>query len=88
MTNANLKQIGDLTFHPDKPTEYSYTDLHAWVIWQFPRSEEITLPGAVHPPIARYGWLPARLQPYLGRVSIHAHHPQSYDSPEAAAAAI
>ena len=88
MTSETQQQIGDLPFYSDKPTEYNYSDLYAWVIWQFPRSGGTSLPGAVHPPIARYGWIPARLQPRLGRVIIHAHHAQCYDSPEAAAAAL
>jgi hypothetical protein len=82
------RQIGHLQFHLDQPTEYSFAELHTWVIWQFPRTDGQGMLGAVHPPIAQHGWLPALVHPYKERVIIHAHHPQTYPTPEAAADAL
>ena len=88
MTKSSKKQIGQLHFHLDQPTEVMFSELTAWVIWQFPHSQHSTLPGAVHPPIASHGWLPAHVLPHQQRVIVHAHLGQTYLTPEAAAAAI
>lgn len=88
MTKATQKQIGQLQFHPDQPTQYSFADLHNWVIWQFPRANGQGLCGAVHPPIAGYGWLPALIHPVRQNAIIYGHSLQTYPTPEAAADAL
>lgn len=88
MTTDNKKQIGHLYFYLDKPTELTFFELQSWVLWQFPHKSGTTLTGAVHPPLAEYGWLPAYIWPQQKRVIVHAHHDRTYPSPEAAAAAL
>ncbi len=85
MTTNHKKQIDQLYFHLDQPTELTFVELHNWVIWQFPHLYGDALCGAVHPPISGYGWLPALVQPLQARVVVYAHQEQKYVTPEAAA---
>lgn len=69
----------------DQPTELPFADLHTWVIWQYPRQIGKGLCGAVRPPVAEHGWLPAVIRLKEKAVQIHGHINQSFDSPNAAA---
>ena len=80
--------IDEIPFSQDKPTELTFQELHTWVIWQFPRNHGKVLHGAVHPPLARHGWLPAIIEPQLKRVPVYAHLETRFATPEAAAEAL
>jgi hypothetical protein len=54
-------------------------------VWQFPRLRAKGFSGAVHPPIAGYGWYPAIIDPVKRRALIYAHLDEPLRSPEAAA---
>lgn len=80
--------IDKIEFSQEAPTELSFQELYDWVIWQFPRLHGKALHGAVHPPVARHGWLPAIIEPQKKRVSVYAHLEARYATPEAAADAL
>ena len=85
MTENNVKAIDSLQFDSIKPTELSFSELYTWVIWQFPRKQKNGLCGAVHPPVPKFGWLPAIIHPKKQQLSVHAHVPEPFATPEAAA---
>lgn len=69
----------------DVPTELTFSDLHDWVLWQFPRQHGGWLDAAAHPADPEYGWIPARVQPLKQRVLLYANCPERHHSPEDAA---
>ena len=79
--------VANIALHTSKATQVGFDDLHTWVIWQFPRKnkKEGGLFGAVHPPLAEYGWLPAIIHIKDQNVSIHGHLEKTFPSPETAA---
>lgn len=79
------KEIGRLKFYSTKPTRLNFKQLQDWVIWQFPKSHDKGYCGAVHPPLAEYGWLPAIIQPDKKELHVHGHLAATFDSPELAA---
>ena len=85
MTKNNPKAIASLQFEATKPTEFSFSELYTWVIWQFPQKQKSGLCGAVHPPIPEHGWLPATIYPQKQQLTIHAHLAETFTTPEAAA---
>lgn len=76
--------IADIPLHTDKPTMLSISDLYTWVIWQFPKTVEKGLCGAVRPPVAEL-WYPAVINTQRNKVRVFGHLEQTYDTPEAAA---
>ena len=80
--------IDNIEFSQNKPTELTFQELYSWVIWQFPRLHGKALHGAVHPPQARHGWLPALIEPDRARVAVFAHLDERFATPEAAAEAL
>ena len=85
MTENKVKTIDSLQFDPINPTELPFSKLYTWVIWQFPRKQKSGLCGAVHPPIPKFGWLPAIIHPKKQQLSVHAHLAETSSTPEAAA---
>lgn len=83
--SRKTQTIASLEFNPDGPTELSFDQLRTWIIWQFPRKFRDGHCGAVHPPIANHGWLPAAIWPERERVAVHAHITQDFESPADAA---
>lgn len=81
----DVKTVEALQFDSEKPTDVSFADLYTWVIWQFPRKQTSGLYGAVHPPIAEHGWLPAVIYPKKQQISIHAYLKETFSTPEEAA---
>lgn len=78
--------FGAVELNADQPTELTFAELREWVIWQFPRQKEArSLCGAVHPPHAEYGWLPALIAPRRNRLEIQGHVEEPFSTPEAAA---
>lgn len=69
----------------DGPTEVAISRLNAWVLWQFPRPRRGGLCAALHPPEARFGWLPAIVHPGEERVEVFAHAAGPFSTPEEAA---
>lgn len=67
------------------PTKLTFDELYTWVIWQFPRSKQKGLCGAVHPPIPEHGWYPAIIFVKEKCVEVYAHHEMLYPTPESAA---
>ncbi len=76
--------IENIPFHTNRPTEVTFRQLHNWVIWQLPRHKLNGLMGAVHPPLAGYGWLPAVILLKEKRVQVYAHLNTPFASPEEA----
>jgi hypothetical protein len=83
--SKQTKKIDNTTLKIDKPTNLTLDDLYTWTIWQFPHKVRGGLCGAVHPPIANYGWLPAVIRVKDKKVQVHAHLDQTFDTPETAA---
>jgi hypothetical protein len=79
------KKVDEIMIKLDQPTELSFSDLHTWVIWQYPRPVGKGLCGAVRPPLPEHGWLPAVIRLKEKIVQIHGHVGQQFDSPNAAA---
>lgn len=77
--------LGSVEVQDNAPTEFTFSELQDWVLWQFPRQQGGWLDAAAHPAEPQYGWLPARIQPLRRRVLLYANSPQPYDSPEEAA---
>lgn len=85
MTTSKKHTINGLAFDSAGPTIVSLDQLYTWVVWQFPRLRAGGFSGAVHPPIAGYGWYPAIIDPTKRRVLVYAHLEEPFRSPEAAA---
>ncbi|WP_420630984.1 hypothetical protein [Candidatus Leptofilum sp.] len=81
------KEIAELKLHVAKPTIFKIGLLHEWVVWQFPKKHPTATGfcGAVHPPLEKYGWFPAIVQPDKNEVHIYGHIPEPFESPEQAA---
>ena len=79
------KKVDTIIIKLDQPTDLSFTDLHTWVIWQYPRQAGKGLCGAVRPPLPEHGWLPAIIRLKEKHVQIHGHIDQHFDTPAAAA---
>jgi hypothetical protein len=69
----------------DNPTVLPLSEVASWVVWQFPRPRRGGLCAALHPPEAKYGWLPAVVYLDEGRVEIFAHSAGPFPTPEEAA---
>ena len=81
------KQIANVLFKNHQPTKLRFNALYTWTIWQFPCKVEGGFCGAVHPPIAAHGWLPATIHvtEKSRAARIYGHLGQTFDTPEAAA---
>lgn len=79
------KEIAQLKFSGTKPTTLNLKLLQEWVIWQFPKKMANGFCGAVHPPMAKYGWFPAIIHPEKNEAQIYGHIPETFDTPELAA---
>lgn len=73
--------IDDVVIFEDCPTDLSFEDLYTWVIWQFPRARGSWHCGAIRPPIANHGWLPALINPSEKSVQIQDHGQKLFKSP-------
>ncbi len=82
-----LEKIADIhvKLSSTKPTMISQKRLVNWVVWQYPKKVADGLCGAVHPPSASFGWLPAIIYLDKKEVQVHGHVPEPFDSPESAA---
>lgn len=80
------KQIANLAFKDHRPTKLKFNALYTWTIWRFPRKIEGGFCGAVHPPIAAHGWLPAviLITEKSKEAHIYGHLDQTFNTPEAA----
>lgn len=79
------KEIAQMKFNGTRPTRLNMKQLQDWVIWQFPKPYDKGYCGAVHPPLEKYGWLPAIVQPEKNEIYIHGNVPETFESPELAA---
>lgn len=84
MAEEKQRKIANIVLRREGPTELTFKELFAWVIWQFPRPKKAGLCGAVRPPIPDHGWFPAVIKPKEKRVLVHAHIEEPFPSPEAA----
>ncbi|MFW5942309.1 MAG: hypothetical protein ACOC9C_02505 [Chloroflexota bacterium] len=82
---SERKNLGSVELSADGPTDLTFDELGDWVIWQFPKLKGKWICGAVHPPQAEYGWLPAAIQPLKRCLRIHANDVTPFASPEEAA---
>ena len=85
LSPAGTGHLGGIELAPEGPTELPLSTLDTWVVWQFPRSRQGWLCGAVHPPVEAYGWLPASIHPDTGTVRLYGHAPAPFTDPESAA---
>lgn len=81
---SQLRTIATVDLNNKKPTELSFDDLYTWVIWQFPRKRGSWLCGAVRPPIANHGWLPALIKQKENLVQVHGQVEQEFSTPNQA----
>lgn len=81
---TDKKELAGVKLFNQKPTTLKQKDLYKWVIWQFPKQREGGLCGAVHPPIAEYGWLPAIILIDKQRVRVYGHVDETFSMPETA----
>ena len=79
------KEIAQLKLDATKPTTFNLKLLRDWVIWQFPKKRVSGYFGAVHPPLAKHGWLPAVIHLDKNEAQIHGHVSETFDTPELAA---
>ncbi len=85
MASRKKITVDGMTFDPAGPTTVSLDKLHAWVVWQFPRSRPGGYSGAVHPSEPGYGWYPAIIDAAGSQVLVFANVKERFPSPEAAA---
>lgn len=80
------KEIAYLKLHASKPTSVNFKSLQDWVVWQFPKkcAKSKGFCGAVHPPIEKYGWFPAVINPDKKEAHIFGHLSESFATPERA----
>ncbi|MCA9937001.1 MAG: hypothetical protein KC418_00030 [Anaerolineales bacterium] len=83
--NKEYKTVEGLSLRARGPTQLSFAQLFAWVIWQFPRAKQNGMCGAVRPPNPDYGWFPALIQSDEEIAAVYAHLEQTFSTPEAAA---
>jgi hypothetical protein len=79
------KKVDAIMIRRDQPTELTFSELHTWVIWQYPRQVDKGLSGAVRPPVPDHGWFPAVIRLKEKVVLVHGHLDQKFDTPSAAA---
>lgn len=79
------KQVDSITIRLDQPTELTFSELHTWVIWQYPRQIDKGLCGAVRSPVPEDGWYPAVIRLKEKVVQVHGHLDKKFGSPNAAA---
>ena len=79
------KESVQLKFDSAKPTKFNLKLLRECVIWQFPQKLDGGFVGAVHPPMPKYGWLPATIYPEKQVAQIHGHLLETFATPELAA---
>jgi len=78
-------EVANIKLNNSKPTNISQKLLRNWVVWQYPKKVADGLCGAVHPPLASFGWLPAIIYLDKNEVQVHGHLPEPFDSPKLAA---
>lgn len=83
--NRKERKVDTVSLLLDRPTELTLSDLSTWVIWQFPRKKGAGLCGAVHPPIANHGWIPAIIRQKDRVILVHGHTEEEFSTPNAAA---
>lgn len=83
--NKSSKIVDGLPLHTDMPTLLTFTQLYAWVIWQFPRPKQDGMCGAVRPPCEEEGWFPALIRSQEEVAAVYGHAPQTFSTPESAA---
>lgn len=83
--SSEVKMIGGIELHTDRPTALSFEELYTWVIWQFPRRLRRGYCGAVRPPVPDHCWLPAVIEVDKQHVQVYGHVDEKYASPELAA---
>lgn len=83
--NKSSKIVDGLPLHTDMPTRLTFTQLYAWVIWQFPRPKQDGMCGAVRPPCEHEGWFPALIRSQEEVAAVYGHAPQTFSTPESAA---
>lgn len=83
MSNQN-RVVAGIKLRSDRPTTLTYSQLFHWVIWQFPRPRKKDFCGAVRPPTAEDGWIPALIQVDKERVQVYAHVGETFATPESA----
>lgn len=83
--SSDFFTLADIQLSKDQPTTLSLSDVCNWIIWQFPKIAGKGLCGAVHPPIAGYGWFPANVEPGESLVHIYANVATPFKTPESAA---
>jgi hypothetical protein len=76
--------VAGIKLRSDRPTLISCHQLYQWVIWQFPRANKKYFCGAVRPPGATYGWIPAKIRADKEKIRIYAHLGETFPSPETA----
>ena len=74
-----------IKLNSSKPTTVNQKQLTNWVVWQYPKKIAGGYCGAVHPPTAASGWLPAVIYRNKKEVQVHGHVTEPFDSPESAA---
>jgi hypothetical protein len=80
---ARVAALARLGLPADQPSDLTFEDAAAWVIWQFPLPHEGWLCGAAHPPVTAFGWLPIMIDP--AALTIRVHPSAIFVTPEAAA---
>ena len=79
------KKVEAISIRLDRPTELTFSQLHTWVIWQYPRQADKGLSGAVHPPVPDHGWYPAVIRLKEKVALVYGHLDQKFDTPNDAA---
>ncbi|MFO7682829.1 MAG: hypothetical protein R6X34_22550 [Chloroflexota bacterium] len=85
MMNDKITGTGSIQLDPVKPTSFTFSQLHHWVIWQMTRKKGEGLSGAVHPSTPDSSWYPAVIKPKEKRVKVYGHLDTKFESPEEAA---
>lgn len=79
------RQIDGISFHPNTPTQMTFADLYAWVIWQFPLPASHGHCGAVRSSEPEVGWIPALVFYEQSSILVYAHLEEQFSGPEEAA---
>lgn len=83
--DKKTNRVASIDLKRDGPTEVKIDDLYTWVVWQYPRKLGHGLRGAVKPPIADSGWLPAEITKKGKVILVHGQIKQPFKSASAAA---
>ena len=79
------KEVAQVKFDSKKPTMLNLKLLRDWVIWQFPKKTAKGFCGGVHPPLEKFGWIPAVVYPEKNEAQVHGHLSKTFETPELAA---